>query len=161
MNVTQFFHKSKVCSNTQKYTNLFMFWNHTKPSIFILLQFLFLLRSPLTCPLRIFFVSEDFVQVLPKKYNKCLLGYFLTAIRDLLAKHTHTWIVGSTSYINCHFTYDLYIKYPLAQPNILWRFEKFVNSRSNWRSPFGQAAIPKDNSVNWLNISIGFIVIDR
>ena len=34
--------------------------------------------------------------------------------------HTHTWI-GNTSYIKCHLTWDIYIKYPQT-------FEIFVKS---------------------------------
>ena len=47
------------------------------PSIYNFFQF-FLLLPPLTCSLRIFFVSGDFVQFLPKKDSKCLIGHFLT-----------------------------------------------------------------------------------
>ena len=40
----------------------------------------------------------------------------------------HTLKIGSKSYTMCHFTQDLYIQNPLTQPNLLWSFEKFVNS---------------------------------
>ena len=37
-------------------------------------------------------------------------------------------ITRPTSYIVCNFTWDLYIEYPLTQPNLLCSFERFVNS---------------------------------
>ena len=50
-----------------------------------------------------------------------------------------------------HFTQDLYIKYPLTQPNSLWRFEKFVNS------PYNCQVHPSEYFAD-MNKNLGFVL---
>ena len=62
--------------------------------------------------------------------SKCVWVGFCLSLATSLTKvyrNTHTYI-GSTSFIECRFTWDFYIKYPRTQPNLLWSFKRLVNS---------------------------------
>ena len=54
------------------------------------------------------------------------VGFVVVRYQNTIPKANRsalTWM-GSAPYLERHFTWYLYIKYPLIQPNLLWSFKK-------------------------------------